>query len=88
MQMKKQSSPIVPVPDDVVVPNEKMQEEIILLFGPPSKATSRGRPRLDKPKVKVNLRVDQDIIIKLRAAGPGWQTRTNKLLRHILGLDA
>ena len=42
---------------------------------------SRGRPRLDAPKRKVTMRLDGDILDRLRASGPGWQRRVNDILR-------
>lgn len=41
---------------------------------------SRGRPPKAKTKVPVTLRLDPEVVIALRASGPGWQTRTNDLL--------
>ncbi|HEV7286539.1 MAG TPA: BrnA antitoxin family protein [Kaistia sp.] len=47
----------------------------------------RGRPPVnDRPKVATNLRLDADVIERLRRDGPGWQTRANDLLRRALGL--
>jgi uncharacterized protein (DUF4415 family) len=43
--------------------------------------TGRGRPRLDAPKKLVTLRLDQSVIEKLRASGPGWQSRANAILK-------
>ena len=40
-----------------------------------------GRPRLQRPKKSVHLRLDQDVIDKFKATGPGWQTRINEALR-------
>jgi uncharacterized protein (DUF4415 family) len=40
-----------------------------------------GRPRLDKPKKSVHLRLDQDVVDKFKATGPGWQTRINDALK-------
>ena len=34
----------------------------------------RGRPKAGAPKKLVSVRLDQDVIVVLRAAGPGWQT--------------
>jgi uncharacterized protein (DUF4415 family) len=45
---------------------------------------SRGRPKLDDPKVSNTIRLDADIIEKFRAKGPGWQTRINDALRDWL----
>ena len=43
--------------------------------------TKRGRPKLDRPKKQVTLRLDQDVIDRLRAGGPGWQGRINDILK-------
>jgi len=40
-----------------------------------------GRPPLADPKVAVKLRLDADVVAKLRASGKGWQTRINQALR-------
>jgi uncharacterized protein (DUF4415 family) len=46
----------------------------------------RGRPPLDAPKKLVSLRLDQDIVDRFRAGGPGWQSRINAVLRkHLSG---
>jgi uncharacterized protein (DUF4415 family) len=47
---------------------------------------SRGRPALDHPKKQVTIRLDQDVLEKLRADGPGWQSRINDILRKAAGL--
>jgi uncharacterized protein (DUF4415 family) len=48
----------------------------------------RGRPPSVLRKSAIKLRLDPDIVSKLRASGPGWQTRVNAALREIvLGLD-
>ena len=46
-----------------------------------------GWPRSDAPKEQINIRVDQDVLERLRASGPGWQTRINTMLRTSLGLE-
>ena len=43
--------------------------------------TRRGRPRLANPKRQVTLRLDADLIDRLRQSGPGWQSRVNEILR-------
>jgi uncharacterized protein (DUF4415 family) len=40
-----------------------------------------GRPKLDRPKKAVHIRLDQDVIDKFKATGPGWQTRINDALK-------
>lgn len=41
----------------------------------------RGRPRSDNPKRSIAIRLDSDVLERLRATGPGWQTRINEVLR-------
>ena len=45
-------------------------------------ARPRGRPRIDRPKVLLTLRVDADVLDAFKASGPGWQTRMNEALRR------
>ena len=40
----------------------------------------RGRPKLEKPKRQITLRLDAEVVEALRATGPGWQTRANAAL--------
>jgi uncharacterized protein (DUF4415 family) len=48
----------------------------------------RGRPPLGAPKKLVSLRLDQDVIERFRAGGPGWQSRINAALRkHLSGTE-
>lgn len=47
----------------------------------------RGRPPLANPKKALNVRLDADVLERLKADGPGWQTRMNALLRSALHLD-
>ena len=37
---------------------------------------------------QISVRLDPDVVAKLREAGPGWQSRINALLRQALGLEA
>lgn len=46
-----------------------------------------GRPKADKPKVAVSLRLDQDVVEGFKASGPGWQTRMNSVLADSLKKD-
>ena len=41
----------------------------------------RGRPKAVTAKIHVNIRLDADVLEALKATGPGWQTRINKVLR-------
>ncbi|MCF8196362.1 MAG: BrnA antitoxin family protein [Polynucleobacter sp.] len=42
---------------------------------------ARGRPRLEKPKQAIKLRLDVEIIEAFKSTGEGWQTRINALLK-------
>lgn len=44
----------------------------------------RGRPRLERPKVSINIRLSADVLEQFRSAGPGWQTRIDAALRQWL----
>ncbi|BEP54555.1 hypothetical protein GmRootV118_17990 [Variovorax sp. V118] len=47
-------------------------------------ARKRGRPVGSvkaEPKVSTNVRFDQDVLVKMKATGPGWQTRLNDTMR-------
>ena len=39
-----------------------------------------GRPPKARPKVAVTLRLDQEVVERFKATGPGWQTRMNAAL--------
>lgn len=52
------------------------------------KLVQRGRPRLDKPKKQITLRLDAEVIDGFRETGEGWQSRINEALRLSLGLKA
>jgi uncharacterized protein (DUF4415 family) len=41
----------------------------------------RGRPKSEKTKQQVTLRIDRDVIEKFRSTGEGWQSRINDALR-------
>jgi uncharacterized protein (DUF4415 family) len=43
-----------------------------------------GRPPVEFPKPRVTLRLDADLLARLRASGPGWQTRLNQAVREWL----
>ena len=44
-----------------------------------------GRPA-GSPKQRVTLRLDRAAVDRLRANGPGWQTRINDAVRKAAGL--
>lgn len=40
-----------------------------------------GRPKKNKTKEQVTLRLDSDVLSAYRRTGPGWQTRLNRVLK-------
>ena len=42
----------------------------------------RGRPLGSGSKVQVTLRLDVDVVERLKSTGAGWQTRANDALRR------
>ena len=51
-----------------------------------NKPVRRGRPKSADPKQLVSLRLDREVVERLREQGPGWQTRVNDELRKVVGL--
>jgi uncharacterized protein (DUF4415 family) len=49
----------------------------------PNGSKPRGRPKgsLTSGKSLVSLRLDNDVLERFRASGPGWQSRINETLR-------
>ena len=46
-----------------------------------------GRPPTGNARELISVRLDRDILAKLREAGPGWQSQINLLLRDALNLN-
>jgi uncharacterized protein (DUF4415 family) len=42
----------------------------------------RGRPKAERVKTSVTIRLDADVVERYKAGGPGWQTRMNEDLRE------
>lgn len=40
----------------------------------------RGRPPLDNPKERINIRLSHDVVHHFKAGGPGWQSRIDSVL--------
>jgi uncharacterized protein (DUF4415 family) len=43
-----------------------------------------GRPRAQNPKRLISIRLPEDVILKWRATGPGWQTRMAEQLARVV----
>ncbi|WP_430700830.1 BrnA antitoxin family protein [Phenylobacterium glaciei] len=74
-------------PDDAPELTDEFFERAALMEGDrvlrPAQGTltKRGRPKLENPKRQITLRLDSDLIDRLRESGPGWQSRINEILR-------
>ncbi len=69
-------------PDDAPDLDDAFFARADLYDGP--KLVRRGRPPTAAPKQQVTLRLDPEVISRLRASGPGWQTRVNDALHEWL----
>jgi uncharacterized protein (DUF4415 family) len=67
-------------PDDAPTLTAEHFERADLYEG--DRLVRRGRPPSNDRKQLISLRLDQDVIEKFRATGPGWQTRINDALRQ------
>jgi uncharacterized protein (DUF4415 family) len=54
----------------------------------PNGGKPRGRPKgsTRSDKSLVSLRIDNDVLERFRATGPGWQSRVNAALRKAVGV--
>ncbi len=44
----------------------------------------RGRPRVEFPKERINIRLSHEVIAHFKSAGPGWQTRMDSALKQFI----
>ena len=52
------------------------------------KVNKGGRPRSENPKKLISIRLPEDVILRWRATGPGWQTRMAEKLARVAPSDA
>jgi uncharacterized protein (DUF4415 family) len=60
-------------------PAEVLAPEVLAAF-----KRTRGRPAKARPKIRVAVRLDPDVVEHFRATGPGWQTRINDALAGLV----
>ena len=48
------------------------------------KVNKGGRPRSENPKKLLSIRLPEDVILKWRATGAGWQTRMAEKLARVV----
>jgi uncharacterized protein (DUF4415 family) len=73
-------------PEDAPPLTQEMLDQAEFFQGNHFVRRGRGRPKLASPKEQINIRLDTDVLERLRANGPGWQTKINEILRASLGL--
>ena len=74
-------------PDDAPELTADMLDRAEVFDGDRFVRRGRGRPPLDAPKEKINVRLDAAVVERLRASGPGWQTRVNTGMAMLTGVD-
>ena len=67
-------------PDDAPELTEEMLDRADFYIGDKLIKRGRGRPRIEKPKEQITLRLDADVISAIRKSGPGWTGRVNDVL--------
>ena len=80
------SDPDAPEATDDQIAQAKPFNEAFPALADAMRKNVGGRPKADNPKVAVSLRLDQDVVARFKASGPGWQTRMNSALRDAAGL--
>jgi len=50
-----------------------------------AQARKAGRPRIEKPKQAITLRVDPDVIERFQSQGKDWRARMSEALRKASG---
>jgi uncharacterized protein (DUF4415 family) len=73
-------------PDDAPELTEAMLKDAEYFHGDTFVRRGPGRPKSESAKEQISVRLDPDVLAKLREAGPGWQSQINGLLRQALGL--
>jgi len=74
-------------PDDAPPITDAVFDQAEVFHGNTFIRRGRGRPKSDATKEQISVRLDPDVLAKLREAGPGWQSQINAMLRRALGLD-
>jgi uncharacterized protein (DUF4415 family) len=74
-------------PDDAPPITDAFFDQAEVFHGNTFIRRGRGRPKSDATKEQISVRLDPDVLAKLREAGPGWQSQINAMLRRALGLD-
>ncbi|USG61112.1 BrnA antitoxin family protein [Sneathiella marina] len=68
------------------IKNARPGREIFKELGMTAPKPKIGRPKLTHPKKQVTVRLDADVIARLKEDGGKWQTKLNDTLRLALKL--
>ena len=71
-------------PDDAPELTAELLAQAEVFQGDTFLRRGRGRPKSAAAKQQISVRLDPEVLAALRAAGPGWQSRINDLLRQAL----
>ena len=69
-------------PDDAPELDEQWFRDANVYVGDTLIKRGVGRPPIQNAKEMLSLRLDSDILEKLRASGKGWQTRLSKHIKE------
>ena len=64
---------------------EVLPPEVLEAWARFQKKAGRPKGSTTSNKSLVSLRIDNDVLAKFKASGPGWQTRINEALRKAAG---
>ncbi|MDA8253122.1 MAG: BrnA antitoxin family protein [Rhodospirillales bacterium] len=73
-------------PDDAPELTADMLDRAEVFDGNTFVRRGRGRPKSNAVKEQISVRLDPDVLAKLRERGPGWQSQINVILRQAFGL--
>ncbi len=78
---RKLGSDLARVDAHIIQPHEYQElPEITNEMLARARVNKGGRPKSPNPRKLISLRLPEEIIVKWRATGPGWQTRMAELL--------
>ncbi|MBU3615376.1 BrnA antitoxin family protein [Polynucleobacter sp. Latsch14-2] len=75
-------------PDDAPELDEQWFQDAHVYIGDTLIKRGVGRPQIKNTKEMLSLRLDADILEKLRASGKGWQTRLSNHIKEAVLKDA
>jgi uncharacterized protein (DUF4415 family) len=55
---------------------------------PPEPPKQKKKPRVNSSTTLTSIRLNNEVLAKLKEEGPGWQTRVNRILSEALGIPA